>query len=42
MDDVVNFKVYLHSSSKAMVDRQKKREKQKCKNLNISRMTKAL
>ena len=26
MDDVINFKIYLRSSSKAMADREKKRE----------------
>ena len=31
------FKIYLQSSSKAMADREKKREGQKYKNLNILR-----
>ena len=32
-----NFKVYLGSTSKAMADKEKKRGRQKYKNLNISR-----
>ena len=38
IDDIINFRIYLWSSSKAMADRQKKREGQKYKKLNISRM----
>ena len=41
IDDVMNFKVYLRSSSKAMVDGQKKREGQKYKKLNISKTKRA-
>ena len=41
VEDVINFKIYLRSNSKAMVDREKKRGKQKYKNLNISRTKKA-
>ena len=33
IDDVMNFKIYLQSSSKAMADRQNKSEEQKYKNL---------
>ena len=32
---VINFKIYLGSSSKAMVDREKKRRRWKYENLNI-------
>ena len=35
-DDVKNFDNYLPSTSKAMADREKKRERPKYKNLNIS------
>ena len=41
VDDIINFKIYLGSSSKAMVDKEKKNRKWKYKNLNISRMKKA-
>ena len=41
VDDVINFKIYLGSSSQAMADREKKRGKWKYKNLNISRTKKA-
>ena len=37
VDDVINFNIYLGSSSKAMVDRYKKRGRSKYKKLNISR-----
>ena len=40
-DDVINFKIYIGSSSKAMADREKKRGRWKYKNLNISRRKKA-
>ena len=42
IDDVINFKVYLQSSSKAMADRKKKRGGRKYKNLNISRTKRAV
>ena len=35
--NVINFKIYLGSTSKAMADREKKRGRWKYKNLNISR-----
>ena len=35
--DVIRFKIFLGSTSKAMADREKKRGRQKYKNLNISR-----
>ena len=35
IDDVINFKIYLQSSSNAMANRQKKRGGEKYKNLNI-------
>ena len=39
----MNFKIYLQTSAKAMADRYiKKTEGQKYKNLNISRMKRAL
>ena len=41
IDDIINFKIDLQSFSKAMANRQKKREGQKCKNLNNSRMKRA-
>ena len=41
VDDVINFTIYLGSSSKAMADREKKRGKWKYKNVNISRTKKA-
>ena len=34
-DDVINFKIYLQSSSKAMADKEKNRERWEYKNLNI-------
>ena len=37
----MNFKIYLGSSSKAMADREKKRERWKHKKLNISRKKRA-
>ena len=40
-DDVMNFKIYLRSTSKAMADREKKRGTQKYKNLNVSRTKRA-
>ena len=40
-DGVINFKIYLQSTSKAMVDREKKRGRQKYKNLNMSRTKRA-
>ena len=40
-DDVINFKIYLRSVSKAMADREKKRRRWKYKNLNILRMKNA-
>ena len=39
--EVINFKIYLGSSSKAMVDRNKKRERWKYKNLNNLRTKRA-
>ena len=36
--DIINFKIYLGSSSKAMADREKKRGGWKHKKLNISRI----
>ena len=41
VDDTINFKIYLGSSSKAMADREKKRGRWKYKNLNISRTKRA-
>ena len=41
VDDVINFKIFLGSTSKAMADREKKRGRQKYKNLNISRTKRA-
>ena len=35
--DLINFKIYVGSTSKAMADREKKRRRWKYKNLNISR-----
>ena len=40
-DDVMNFKIYLRSSPKAMADRYKKGEGQKYKKLNILRTKRA-
>ena len=40
-DDVINFKIFLGSSSKAMGDRKKKKGRQKYKNLSILRMKRA-
>ena len=39
--DVINFKIFLGSTAKAMADRGKKRGRQKYKNLNISRTKRA-
>ena len=39
--DVINFKIYLGSSSAAMADREKKRGRWKYKNLNMLRMKRA-
>ena len=36
VDDIINFKRYLGSSSQAMADREKKRRRWKYKNWNIS------
>ena len=41
VDGVINFKILLGSIAKAMADREKKRGRQKYKNLNISRMKRA-
>ena len=41
-DYVINFKIYLGSTSKAMADREKKRGRQKHKNLNILRTKRAV
>ena len=41
LNGVINFKIYLRTTSKAMADREKKRGRWKCKNLNISRTKKA-
>ena len=41
IDDIINFKIYLGSSCKAMADREKKRGGRKYKNLNISRTKRA-
>ena len=41
IDDVINFKIYLQTTSKAMTGREKKRQGRKYKNLNISRMKRA-
>ena len=35
VDDVINFKIYLGSISKAMAEREKKKGRRKYKNLNI-------
>ena len=35
-DDVINFKIYLQSTSNAMTDREKKGGRRKYKNVNIS------
>ena len=40
-NDVINFKIDLRSSYKAMTDKVKKRGRRKYKNLNISRTKKA-
>ena len=40
-DDVINFKICLQTTSKAMADREKKRGKQKYRNLNISKTKRA-
>ena len=36
--NVINFKIYLQLTFKAMADREKKKGRWKCKTLNISRM----
>ena len=36
-----DFKIFLGSTSKAMADQEKKRGRQNCKNLNISRTKRA-
>ena len=41
IDDVINFKIYLQSSSKAMTDKKKKRGGQKYKKLNTSETKRA-
>ena len=38
---MINFEIYLQSTSKAMADREKKSGRWKCKNLNISRKKRA-
>ena len=42
VDDIINFKIYLGSSSKAIAGREKKTGRSKYKNLNISREQKEL
>ena len=42
VDDIINFKIFLESTSKAMADREKNRGRRKYKNLNISRTKRAL
>ena len=39
--DVLNLKIFLQSTSKAMADREKNRGRRKYKDLNISRIKKA-
>ena len=39
--DVINFKIFIESTSQAMADREKKRGRRKYKNLNISRTKRA-
>ena len=41
VDDVINSKIYFQSTSKAMVDRGKKRGRRKYNKLNISRAKRA-
>ena len=41
VDDAIHFKIFLGSSSKAIVDREKKKGRWKYKNLNISRTKRA-
>ena len=41
VDDIINFQIFLGSTSKAMVDRGEKSRRQKYKNLNISRTKRA-
>ena len=41
VDDIINFKIFLGSTSKAIADMEKKRGGRKYKNLNISRMKRA-
>ena len=40
-DDIINFKIFLGPTSKAVADRGKKRGRRKYKNLNISRTKRA-
>ena len=42
VDDVIIVKIFLGSTSKAMVDREKKRRGQKYKNLNILKIKRAV
>ena len=39
--DVINFKIFIESTSQAMADREKKRGRRKYKNVNISRTERA-
>ena len=41
VDNVINFKIYLGSGSKAMADREKKKGRWKYKNLNVLRTKRA-
>ena len=41
VDDIINFKIFLGSTSKAMADGERKRGRRKYKKLNILRMKKA-
>ena len=41
VDDIINFKVYLQTTSTAMGDREKKMGRRKYKKLNISRTKRA-
>ena len=41
VDDVINFEIYLQTTSKHMADREKKRGRRKYKNLNMSRKKRA-
>ena len=42
VDGVINFKIFLGSTAKAMADREKKRGRRKYKNLNTLRTKRAL